>query len=317
MAQALKETHFDFPAQRDQYSGKVRDVYNINEQYLVIVATDRISAFDHILPQAIPGKGQVLNQVSTHFFDAIQGLVPTHFVSAPDPNVTIALKCKPILVEVVVRGYLAGHAWREYRDGKRELCGVALPEGMKEGDRFPEPIVTPATKSLIGHDEDISEREILASGLLDPEEWGQIKRYALDLFAKGTEIAGKRGLLLVDTKYEFGTYEDDVYLIDEVHTPDSSRYYHAAGYEARQAAGESQQQLSKEFVREWLMLQGFQGQVGQAVPEMPEAFVQEVSQRYIELYETMIGRAFAPYEGADLHGRIERNVSAALKQLIE
>lgn len=316
MLQALKDTHFQFPAQLDKYSGKVRDVYNIAEEYLVIVASDRISAFDYILPRAIPGKGQVLNQVSTHFFHAVQEIVPTHFVAAPDPNVTIALKCKPILIEVVVRGYLAGHAWREYHSGKRELCGVPLPEGLKEGDRFPEPIITPATKSTIGHDEDISEREILASGLMDAEEWGQIKRYALDLFAKGTEMAAERGLLLVDTKYEFGTREDEVLLMDEVHTPDSSRYYIAEGYAERQARGEPQKQLSKEFVREWLMDNGFQGKDGQQMPEMPDAFVRQVSNRYIELYETMTGQPFQPYEGDDLAGRIERNVVPVLEQLL-
>lgn len=311
----LIETNFQFPGQRERYAGKVRDVYNLSEAYLVIVASDRISAFDHILPRGIPHKGQVLNQVSAYFFEAVKDLVPTHFVAAPDPNVTIALRCKPILVEVVVRGYLAGHAWREYRAGKRELCGVPLPEGLKQGDRLPEPIITPATKSMIGHDEDISEQEILKSGLLDQEEWGQIKQYALSLFRRGTELAAARGLLLVDTKYEFGTRGDDIYLIDEVHTPDSSRYYYAEGYEARQAAGEAQQQLSKEFVREWLMSQGFQGQNGQQMPEMPDELVAQVSQRYIELYETMTGQRFVPADEQDPLARIQGNVEAALAQL--
>jgi len=311
----LIQTDFQFIGQRDKYAGKVRDVYNIAEQYLVIVASDRISAFDHILPRGIPHKGQVLNQVSTFFFDAVKDLVPTHFISAPDPNVTIALRCKPILVEVVVRGYLAGHAWREYQAGKRELCGVALPEGLKEGDRFPQPIITPATKSMIGHDEDISEAEILKSGLLDQEEWGKIKQYALALFQRGTEMAAKRGLLLVDTKYEFGTHDDEIYLIDEVHTPDSSRYYYAKGYEERQAAGEKQQQLSKEFVREWLMSQGFQGQEGQQMPEMPDEFIAQVSERYIELYETMTGRPFERQVDQNLPARIQANVEAALSNL--
>ncbi len=316
MATALKETNFQFPAQREVYRGKVRDVYNIAEEYLVIVASDRISAFDYILPRAIPGKGQVLNQVSTHFFNAIQDIVPTHFVSAPDPNVTIGLKCKPIMVEVVVRGYLAGHAWREYQAGKRELCGVPLPDGMKEADRFPEPIITPATKSTIGHDEDISERDILASGLVDADDWGKIKRYALDLFAKGTEMAAQQGLILVDTKYEFGTRQDEIYLMDEVHTPDSSRYFYAEGYEARQAEGLPQKHLSKEFVREWLIENGFQGKDGQVMPEMTDAFVNQVSGRYIELFETMTGQAFQAFEGDDLNGRIQRNVEGALGELL-
>jgi phosphoribosylaminoimidazole-succinocarboxamide synthase len=312
----LIETDFHFPGQRGKYAGKVRDVYNIAEQYLVIVASDRISSFDYVLPRGIPHKGQVLNQVSAFFFDAVQDLVPTHFLAAPDPNVTIALRCKPIMIEVVVRGYLAGHAWRTYRDGGRSLCGVPLPEGLREGDRLPEPIITPATKSMIGHDEDISEQEILKSGLMDQEEWGQVRQYALALFQRGSELAAARGLLLVDTKYEFGTYQDEVYLIDEVHTPDSSRYYHAEGYDERQARGETQQQLSKEFVREWLMAQGFQGKDGQTMPEMPDAFVEQVSTRYIELYETMTGRAFERPTDGDTLARIERNVVAALQNLM-
>ncbi len=312
---ALTHTDFQFTGQRDKYAGKVRDVYNIAEKYLVIVASDRISAFDHILPRGIPHKGQVLNQVSAFFFDAVKELVPTHFIAAPDPNVTIALRCKPILVEVVVRGYLAGHAWREYQAGKRELCGVPMPEGMAEGDRFAEPLITPATKSMIGHDEDISEVEILKSGLLDQEEWGKIKHYALALFRRGTEMAAQRGLLLVDTKYEFGTYDDEVYLIDEVHTPDSSRFYYAKGYEERQAKGEKQQQLSKEFVREWLMGQGFQGKDGQQMPAMPDDFIAQVSERYIELYETMTGLPFERSIAPHLPARIQANVEAALAKL--
>ncbi|MEM9987717.1 MAG: phosphoribosylaminoimidazolesuccinocarboxamide synthase [Bacteroidota bacterium] len=316
MAAALKETNFQFPAQREVYRGKVRDVYNIAEEYLVIVASDRISAFDHILPRAIPGKGQVLNQVSTHFFNAIKDIVPTHFVSSPDPNVTIGLKCKPIMVEVVVRGYLVGHAWREYQAGKRELCGVPLPEGMKEADRFPEPIITPATKSTIGHDEDISERDIMASGLVDADDWSQIKRYAIDLFTRGTEMAAQQGLILVDTKYEFGTRQDEIYLMDEVHTPDSSRYFYAEGYDERQAQGLPQKHLSKEFVREWLIENGFQGKEGQAMPEMADDFVSQVSGRYIELYETMTGQTFQAFEAGDLSGRIQRNVESALGELL-
>lgn len=315
MAHSIPQTDFSFPGQRDVYRGKVRDVYNIGEAYLVIVASDRISAFDHILPAPIPFKGQVLNQISAHFFEAVKDLVPTHLVSVPDPNVTIGRKCKPILIEVVVRGYLAGHAWRVYKSGERTLCGVPLPEGLKEADKLPEPIITPATKSLIGHDEDISEREILKSGLLEPDEWAQIKHYALTLFQKGTEMAAERGLLLVDTKYEFGYWNDDIYLIDEVHTPDSSRYYYAEGYADRQARGEAQRQLSKEFVREWLMDHGFQGKDGQQMPEMPADFVELVSNRYIELYERMTGKAFDRTPDPDPQGRITRNVEAALREL--
>ncbi len=311
----ITETNFSFSGQRGLYRGKVRDVYNIGEKYLVIVASDRISAFDYILPKPIPFKGQVLNQVSKHFFDAVQDLVPTHVVATPDPNVTIGLKCKPIPIEVVVRGYLSGHAWRTYRDGKRELCGVALPEGLRESDRLPEPIITPATKSSIGHDEDISEKEILKSGILDATEWGQIKHYALTLFQKGTEMAASQGLILVDTKYEFGIYDDDIYLIDEIHTPDSSRYFYAEGYEARQASGERQQQLSKEFVREWLIANHFQGLEGQVMPDMPEVFVQEVSERYISLYEKVTGKAFERADVSDIHARIQRNVEQALAEL--
>ena len=315
MANALHATNFNFPGQLGKYEGKVRDVYNIGEEYLVIVASDRISAFDHILPRAIPYKGQVLNQTSAHFFEEVEGLVPTHVISVPDPNVTIGIKCKPILIEVVVRGYLAGHAWRVYNSGKRELCGVPLPEGLKEGDRLPEPIITPATKSMIGHDEDISEREILKSGLLDVEEWGQIKYYALELFKKGTEVAAKQGLILVDTKYEFGQKDDKIYLIDEVHTPDSSRYYYSEGYEERQAAGERQKQLSKEFVREWLMANNFQGLDGQMMPEMPDTFVDQITERYIELYERVSGKKFDRGDISHMEERIVDNVVTALGKL--
>jgi phosphoribosylaminoimidazole-succinocarboxamide synthase len=317
MNHAIATTDFQFPGQLDVYRGKVRDVYNIGEAYLAIVASDRISAFDHILPRPIPFKGQVLNQISAHFFEAIGEEVPTHVVSVPDPNVTIGLKCKPILIEVVVRNYLAGHAWRTYQSGKRELCGVALPEGLKEADKLPEPIITPATKSLIGHDEDVSEYEIIKSGLMDPDEWGLIKHYALTLFQKGTEMAAERGLILVDTKYEFGMHKGRIHLIDEVHTPDSSRYYYSDGYEARQAKGEPQRQLSKEFVREWLMENGFQGLDGQQMPEMPDEFVQQVSDRYIELYEIMTGKTFDRTPPADIMGRIEGNVTGALKELMK
>ncbi|MEL6135134.1 MAG: phosphoribosylaminoimidazolesuccinocarboxamide synthase, partial [Bacteroidota bacterium] len=305
---AISSTSFEFPYQTARYQGKVRDTYNIGEEFLVIVASDRISAFDHILPRPIPYKGQVLNQTAAYFFEAVKDIVPIHVLAVPDPTVTIGHACKPIPVEVVVRGYLAGHAWREYKAGKRQVCEVPIPDGLKEADKLPEPIITPATKSQIGHDMDISEREILRSGLLEPEEWAKLKHYALALFQKGTEMAAERGLILVDTKYEFGYYKDDIYLIDEVHTPDSSRFYYAEGYEERQEKGEQQRQLSKEFVREWLMENGFQGLDGQVMPEMPDAFVQEVSDRYIELYETVTGRKFVKDPIEDPTQRIEQNV---------
>ncbi|MEZ4771886.1 MAG: phosphoribosylaminoimidazolesuccinocarboxamide synthase [Bacteroidia bacterium] len=316
MANAIKETNFQFPGQLSRYGGKVRDVYNISDEYLVIVASDRISAFDYILPKPIPYKGQVLNQTSEHFFRAIDGLVPTHVVAVPDPNVTIGLKCKAFPVEVVVRNYLAGHAWRVYKSGLRELCGVKLPDGLKEADRLPEPIITPATKSQIGHDEDISEKEILSSGLIDPGEWGQIRHYALELFNKGTEMAAAQGLILVDTKYEFGSHNDDIYLIDEVHTPDSSRYYYAEGYAERQAAGQPQKQLSKEFVREWLMANQFQGLDGQVMPDMPDTFVNEITDRYVELYEKVTGKDFQRGDNSKIEERIYENTVSVLKSLI-
>ena len=283
---------------------------------MVIIASDRISAFDHILPRAIPGKGQVLNQTAAHFFDAIKEVVPSHVLAVPDPNVTIGRKCKPYPIEVVVRGYLAGHAWRVYNAGGRVLCGVELPDGLKEGDAFPEPIITPATKSQIGHDEDISEYEILKSGLITEEDWGQIKHYAFTMFDAGQKMAKERGLILVDTKYEFGYIEDDMYVIDEIHTPDSSRYYFLEGYETRQAAGEKQEQLSKEFVREWLMGKGFQGKDGQQMPEMDDAFVNTVSERYIELYERVTGRSFKRETTEHLEERIMDNVLPVIKELI-
>ncbi|MEL7533137.1 MAG: phosphoribosylaminoimidazolesuccinocarboxamide synthase [Bacteroidota bacterium] len=315
MANAIKSTNFEFPGQLGVYNGKVRDVYNIDDRYLVIVASDRISAFDHILPRAIPYKGQVLNQTSRHFFKETEDLVPSHILAVPDPNVTIGIKCKALPVEVVVRGYLAGHAWRVYRSGERVLCGVTLPEGLKEGDKLPEPIITPATKSQIGHDEDISKEEIIKSGLVEPEKWGQIEHYAHTLFQKGTEIAAAQGLILVDTKYEFGEFQGKIYLIDEVHTPDSSRYYYADGYAERQAAGEPQKQLSKEFVREWLMENGFQGLDGQTMPEMPDDFLGQVTERYIELYEKVTGQTFERGETSDIEKRIYDNVVPALEEL--
>ena len=313
---SISQTSFTFPYQVSRYQGKVRDVYNINEELLVIVATDRISAFDHILPRPIPLKGQVLNQTAAHFFDAVEGMVPNHVLAVPDPNVTIGRKCKTYPIEVVVRGYLAGHAWRVYASGERTLCGVSLPGGLKEGDAFPEPLITPATKSLIGHDEDISEHEILKSGLIAAEEWERIKYYALAMFEKGQKMANERGLILVDTKYEFGFIEDDMYVIDEIHTPDSSRYYFSEGYEERQAAGEKQQQLSKEFVREWLMSHGFQGKEGQQMPTMEDDFVARVSERYVELYERITGNSFQVPTEENIEERIMDHTLPAIKQLL-
>ena len=313
---SIQSTNFQFPYQVSRYQGKVRDVYNINEEFLVIIASDRISAFDHILPRAIPGKGQVLNQTAAHFFNAVDNVVPNHVLAVPDPNVTIGRKCKPYPIEVVVRGYLAGHAWRVYKEGGRELCGVSLPDGLKEGDAFPEPIITPATKSQIGHDEDISEYEILKSRLVSEDDWLQIKHYAFTLFDHGQNIARERGLILVDTKYEFGYIEDDMYLIDEIHTPDSSRYYFREGYDSRQAAGEKQEQLSKEFVREWLMKNGFQGKEGQQMPEMDDPFVNSISRRYIELFERVTGKSFEWAPAERIEERIMDNTLPIIQDLI-
>ncbi|MCB9236062.1 MAG: phosphoribosylaminoimidazolesuccinocarboxamide synthase [Bacteroidia bacterium] len=314
MAATLQGTDFDFPVSFSKYNGKVRDTYDLGE-LLVIVASDRISAFDHILPRPIPYKGQVLNQTAAHFLTATQDLVPNHVVAVPDPNVTIGLKCELIPVEVVVRGYLAGHAWRVYQSGERMLCGVKMPDGMKEGDKFPTPLITPSTKSMIGHDEDISEEEIIRSEIIDGDEWGLIKYYALELFKKGSEMANNQGLILVDTKYEFGYFNDAITLIDEIHTPDSSRFYYADGYAERQAAGQKQQQLSKEFVREWLMAQGFQGKDGQEMPIMPDEFVEEVSGRYIGVYEQVTGRKFVKRNSPNLAEEIYENTLAALREL--
>lgn len=308
---AIASTDFNFPGQQGVYHGKVRDVYDLGNQ-LVIVSTDRISAFDHILSQPIPYKGQVLNQTAAYFLNATQDIVPNWLQKSPDPNVSMGLKCEPIKLEMVVRGYLAGHAWREYKAGKRVLCGVTMPDGMKENDAFPSPIITPATKADEGHDEDISKEDILAKKIVSPELWQQLADYSLALFERGTELAKKQDLILVDTKYEFGIHEGKLYLIDEVHTPDSSRYFYADGYNERQAAGEKQRQLSKEFVREWLMDNGFQGLEGQTLPTMPTSFVQTVSDRYIELYEKVTGQKFQKSEAKDLLARIETNVLAAI-----
>jgi phosphoribosylaminoimidazole-succinocarboxamide synthase len=285
---------FHFPGQTAFYSGKVRDVYTINEERLVMIASDRISAFDVILPQSIPFKGQVLNQIAAYMLNATTDICPNWLLDVPAPNVSIGKKCNPFKIEMVVRGNLTGHAWRTYSSGKRVLCGVTMPDGMKENDYFPTPIITPSTKAEHGHDEDISAKDIIANGLATATEWDILNDYTLKLFARGKEIAAKRGLILVDTKYEFGKIGDTIYLMDEIHTPDSSRYFYANGFEERQAKGERQQQLSKEFVREWLIANNFMGKEGQVVPEMNQEWVNTISQRYIELYEKVIGEKFIP-----------------------
>ena len=304
---AIKDTNFNFPGQTGVYHGKVRDVYFVNDK-LIAVASDRISAFDHILPKPIPYKGQVLNQIAAYFLNATRDICPNWLEAVPDPNVSIGKKCEPIRVEMVIRGYMAGHSAREYKQGKRILCGVALPEGMKENDKFPTPIITPAAKNLAGHDEDASREEILAQGIVTVEQYDLMEQYTYGLFARGTEMAAKQGLILVDTKYEFGLYNGEVILIDEIHTPDSSRYFYADGYAERQAAVEPQKQLSKEFVREWLMANNFSGKDGQVMPFMPDEFVQTITDRYIELYERVTGLAFEPTQTADVPARIQHNV---------
>ncbi len=311
---ALTKTDFNFPGQQGVYHGKVRDVYNIRGEQLVMVATDRISAFDVVLPEGIPYKGQMLNQIAAHFLDATTDICPNWKLATPDPMVTVGVMCQGFPVEMIVRGYLCGSAWRAYKAGAREMCGVKLPEGMKENQQFPEPILTPTTKAEMGlHDEDISKEEILAKGLATPEEYATLEKYTLALFQRGTEIAAKRGLILVDTKYEFGKHDGTIYLMDEIHTPDSSRYFYAEGYKERFAKGEPQKQLSKEFVREWLMENGFQGKAGQQVPEMTPEIVAAISERYIELFEHLTGEPFVKADTANLAARIERNVMAYLK----
>ena len=297
------------------YHGKVRDVYTIGSQYLVMVASDRISAFDVILPRPIPFKGQVLNQTAAHFLKATADIVPNWLLSTPDPNVAIGYRAEPFAVEMVIRGYLAGHAWREYKAGKRMLCGVALPEGLKENDRLPAPILTPSTKAQEGHDLDISREEILAQGIVSEAHYVQLEDYTRKLFQRGTEMAAEKGLILVDTKYEFGLIGDKVVLIDEVHTPDSSRYFYAQGYAERQATGETQKQLSKEFVRQWLIENGFQGQEGQQIPNMSDAWLETISARYIELYEGITGQAFVKADISDMQARVLHNVTQALAAL--
>ena len=316
MAQAVVKTDFKFPKQKSIYKGKVRDVYNIDDQFLVMVVSDRISAFDVVLPEGIPYKGQVLNQIADKFLDATADIVPNWKIAVPDPMVTIGHFVETYPVEMVVRGYLTGHAWREYKSGKREICGVQMPEGMKEHQRFPEPILTPTTKAHEGHDEDISRDEIIKQGLVSEEEYKKLEEYTLALFKRGTEIAGKMGLILVDTKYEFGKKDGQIYLIDEIHTPDSSRYFYLEGYQERQDKDENQKQLSKEFVREWLMENGFQGKEGQQVPEMPIEFVNQVSDRYTELFEKITGDKFQKTEAGEVMERIERNVTEKLNELI-
>ena len=311
---SLTKTDFNFPGQQGVYHGKVRDVYNLGDR-LVMVATDRISAFDVVLPEGIPFKGQMLNQIAAKFLDATQDICPNWKLATPDPMVTVGVMCEGFPVEMIVRGYLCGSAWRAYKSGVREICGVRLPEGMRENQKFPTPIITPTTKAEIGeHDADISKEEILAQGLATPEEYALLEKYTLALFQRGTEIAAKRGLILVDTQYEFGKHNGTIYLMDEIHTPDSSRYFYAEGYAERFEAGEPQQQLSKEFVREWLMDNGFQGKEGQQVPEMTPEIVKGISDRYIELYEAVTGETFCREEHEDLAERIEKNVNAYLAQ---
>lgn len=289
---AIKGTNFNLPHQKDVYHGKVRDVYNINDTYLVMIATDRISAFDCVLPKPIPYKGQVLNQIAAKFLEATEDIVPNWLLSVPDPRVSIGFYCEPFKIEMVIRGYLAGHAWREYKAGRRKISGVAMPDGMKENDKFPEPIITPTIKAETGHDEDITRDEILSSGLVSEKDYLLLEYYTRQLFHRGTNMAEEKGLLLVDTKYEFGKRDGRIYLIDEVHTPDSSRYFYAEGYDDRQQKGKRQKQLSKEFVREWLMENGFQGLEGQEIPDMPDDFIQDVSNRYIELFKQITGDVF-------------------------
>ena len=308
---ALAETHFHLPNQTAFYRGKVRDVYTVGDK-LVMVASDRISAFDFILPRPIPFKGQVLNQIAAHFLDATKDICPNWLISIPDPNVAIGYACEPFKVEMVIRGYLTGHAWRTYSSGERMLCGVKMPNGLRENDPFPEPIITPTTKASEGHDEDISREDIIAQGIVSESDYVQLEAYTRALFKRGTELAAQQGLILVDTKYEFGKMGNKIVVIDEIHTPDSSRYFYTEGYAERQTKGEKQRQLSKEFVREWLMANGFQGKDGQIMPKMPDDFVNLVTDRYVELYEMITGKAFEKAEGLDILERIEGNILKAI-----
>ena len=313
--EAIVKTNFNLPGQQSHYVGKVRDVYAIEGDYLVMVVSDRISAFDVVLPKGIPFKGQVLNQIAAKFLDATTDILPNWKIAVPDPMVTVGHKCEPFKVEMVIRGYLSGHAWREYKAGKRTICGVEMPEGMVENQKFPSPIITPTTKADEGHDEDISKEEIIARGIVSREDYEQLEAYTRAIFERGTEIAAKMGLILVDTKYEFGKKNGVIYLMDEIHTPDSSRYFYAEGYEERLAKGEKQKQLSKEFVREWLMANGFQGLEGQQVPEMTPEIVSSITERYIELYEHITGEKFEKGSSTDVESRIEKNIIDCLATL--
>jgi len=315
MSHTITDTNFEFPGQSNLYKGKVREVYNINSNLLVMVATDRLSAFDVVMPKGIPFKGQILNQIATKMMAATEDIVPNWLMATPDPNVAVGHLCEPFKVEMVIRGYMSGHASREYKLGKRQLCGVSMPEGMKENDAFPSPIITPATKAEMGdHDEDISRKDIINRGIVSEADYLVLEDYTQKLFQRGSEIAASRGLILVDTKYEFGkTKEGVIVLIDEIHTPDSSRYFYAEGYEARQANNEAQKQLSKEFVRQWLISNNFQGLEGQTVPVMSEEYISTVSERYIELYENITGEAFVKADVTDIQSRIENNVLKYLK----
>jgi phosphoribosylaminoimidazole-succinocarboxamide synthase len=315
MAQAIVKTNFKFPGQKNLYVGKVRDVYNINDSMLIMIVSDRISAFDVVLPKGIPYKGQVLNQIATKFLDATRDILPNWKIASPDPMVTAGRLAEPFKVEMVIRGYLTGHAWREYQSGKRDLCGEKLPDGLKEHDKLPSPIITPTTKAAFGHDEDISRKNIIASRLVSEEDYSKLEDYTHKIFRRGTEMAAERGLILVDTKYEFGKADNEIILIDEIHTPDSSRYFYADGYEVRQIKGEQQKQLSKEFVRQWLIERNFQGKEGQVVPEMPEEFVEMVSERYIELYENITGEKFQRAKTEGIENRIFNNIMAFLQSV--
>lgn len=315
---ALKETNYHFQNQSKMYRGKVRDVYFIGDNHLAMVASDRISAFDHVLPKGIPFKGQVLNQLAARFLDATKDIVPNWLEAIPDPNVTVGLKCQPIMVEMVIRGYLSGHAWREYSCGKRMICGVKMPDGMKESDPFPQPIITPATKAEEGHDEDISREDIIAQGFVEQSVYEKLEGYTKQLFQRGTDIAERQGLILVDTKYEFGLdVNGEIILIDEIHTPDSSRYFYKDGYQARQDRGDSQKQLSKEFVRQWLISEGFQGLDGQVMPNMPDDFVQSVSERYIELFELITGGKFIKADTEHIQSRVESNLGLWIQENLQ
>ncbi|WP_158963584.1 phosphoribosylaminoimidazolesuccinocarboxamide synthase [Myroides fluvii] len=317
MSNTITQTNFKFPNQKSVYHGKVREVYTIADQVLVMVATDRLSAFDVIMPKGIPYKGQILNQIATRFMQLTEDIVPNWLIASPDPNVAVGHICEPFKVEMVIRGYLAGHAAREYKEGKRVLCGVALPEGLKENDQLPQPIITPSTKEELGlHDEDISREDILARGIVSEEDYLVLEQYTRALYQRGSEIAAQRGLILVDTKYEFGkTKEGKIVLIDEIHTPDSSRYFYAEGYAERQAKEEPQKQLSKEFVRQWLISHDFQGKEGQQVPEMSDEYIQTISERYIELYEHILGEPFVKADVSNIDQRIETNVAAFLSKI--